>query len=49
MAGQKTSAIVALVQKQADGIAFVEAHLETDAVLQNLKPLRRGFAKDELR
>ena len=49
MAGQKTAAIVALIQKQADGIAFVETHLVADAVFQNLKPLRRSFAKDQLR
>ena len=49
MAGQKTAAVVALVQKQSRGIAFVETQLEADAILANLKPLRRGFAQNQLR
>ena len=49
MAGQKAAAVVALVQKQPRGIAFVETQLEADAVLANLKPLRRGFAPYQLR
>src|SRR5208283_2150513 len=49
VAGQKAPPIVALVQKQTHGIAFVETQLEPDAVLANLKPLRRGFAPYPLR
>ena len=45
---QKPPPVVALVEEQADGIAFAETHLVADAVLHNLKPLRRGFAEDEL-
>ena len=48
VAGENPLPVVALIQKQADGVAFVETHLVTDAVLQNLKPFRH-LAEDELR
>ena len=49
MAGQQAAAVVALIQKQAGGITLVKAHLITDAVFEDFKPFRCGFAEKQLR
>ena len=49
MPGEQAAAIVALVEEQADRVAFREAELELQAVLANHEPFRGGFAQDQLR
>lgn len=49
MSGQETPPVVALVEKQSNRVAFVEAQLELHAVLADREALRGGLAEQELR
>ena len=53
VAGEQAAAVVALIQKQADGAAFVETHFVAKAVLQNRQIVparpRQGGAGARLR
>ena len=45
---EQAAAVVALVEKEADGVAFAETHLVADAVLPDLEAFGRGGAGDKL-
>ena len=46
--GQEPPAVVALVEKQADGITFTETQFVADAIFRNFESLWRSVSKDEL-
>ena len=48
MIRQKTATIVALIKKQADGVALAETHLEFHTVLADDEAFRSGSARVEL-
>ena len=46
---QKTTSVIALIEKQADRIAFIETEFVCDAVLLDLEKTGCRFAREELR